>query len=352
MTANRVVVWASGRNGAIGVRAIAQRDDLDLVGLWVSSDEKAGRDAGEICGIEPLGVIATRDVDALLGSKPDCVYYAGGAWRREEGLVDDLERILRAGVNVVNVSHPPLIHPRAAGHGWYERLEAACQDGGVSLYTSGVDPGLVNTLALTALGASQDVRSVRMIELIDYSTWDSPYNHSVMGFGKEDPAEALILKPGALAEMWGPAVEMVAEGMGLQVERLEEWYDVDRAKEDLELLSGPVPKGTVSALRFQIRGIVDGEVRVIAEHVNRVCATDGPEWEQGEGYRVYIDGEPNMRLDLSFSSDLGDLTHAAYIATAMPLVNAIPVVVAAAPGVLTDLDLPPRPGRILAPLAH
>jgi 4-hydroxy-tetrahydrodipicolinate reductase len=93
-------------------------------------------------------------------------------------------------------------------------------------------------------------------------------------------------------------------------------------------------------MRFEIVGVVDGEERLVIEHVTRLRDDDAPEWPQGEGYRILIGGEPNLKVELSLSSDHGDHNHAGCLATAMHVLNAIPAVVAAEPGVKTMLDLP------------
>jgi len=91
----RVVQWTTGNVGRRSVIAIAQNRELELVGCYAWSPEKVGRDVGELCGIEPLGVKATHDVDALLALRPDCVVY-NPMWPS----IDELVRILEAGVNV------------------------------------------------------------------------------------------------------------------------------------------------------------------------------------------------------------------------------------------------------------
>src|ERR1700710_2110199 len=120
----RVIQWATGTVGIHAVPAIASHPDLDLTGLWVHSDDKAGRDAGEICGGDPVGVIATQDADALIASDADCVCYPANSDLRPDGVVDDICRMLAAGKNVVNTSFVPLLSPKAAG--FYDRLQAAC----------------------------------------------------------------------------------------------------------------------------------------------------------------------------------------------------------------------------------
>ncbi|MCB0972356.1 MAG: hypothetical protein KDA97_12700, partial [Acidimicrobiales bacterium] len=316
--------------------------DLELAGLWVHSDDKVGRDAGELCGIDPVGVVATQDADALLASDAEVVCYTASSDVRPDGVVDDLCRMLAGGKHVVGSSFVPLLYPRMAGEGVYERLEAACQEGGTSMYVSGIDPGFGNAgLAIGALALCKEVRTVRMMEIVNYATWDNPFTmFEIMGFSKHDPSESLLLSPGSTTLAWGPVLGLVAEAIGLMLDEVVERHEVIHAPEDFAIASGPIPAGTISGMRFEIVGIVDGEERLIVEHVTRLRDEDAPDWPQGEGYRILIEGEPHLQLELSLSSDRGDHNHAGCLATAMHVINAIPHVVAAEPGVKTILDLP------------
>ncbi|MBX3314582.1 MAG: hypothetical protein KF906_09700 [Actinobacteria bacterium] len=338
----RVVQWATGTVDIHAVPAIAAHPDLDLVGLWVHSDAKAGRDAGELCGGPPLGVVATQDADALLDLGPDAVCYTANSDLRPDGVVDDVCRILTSGANVVSTSFVPLLHPAHAGPGILDRLEAACQEGGTSFYTSGIDPGFGNSgITIHALALCRDVRSVRMMEIVNYATWDNPFTmFEIMGFGKPDPSHSLLLAPGSTTLAWGPVLHLVADAIGLTLDDVVERHEVLTADEDFEIASGPIPAGTVSGMRFEIVGKVDGEERIVVEHVTRLRDDDAPDWPQGDGYRIHVEGEPHVDLELKLSSDLGDHNHAGCLATAMHVINAIPAVVAASPGVKTVLDLP------------
>lgn len=344
----RVIQWATGTVGVHAAPAIAAHPDLELVGLWVHSDAKAGRDAGEICGGPPLGVTATRDADALLDLGADAVCYTASSDVRPDGVVDDLCRILASGANVVSTSFVPLLHPAHAGPGVLDRLEAACREGGTSLYTSGIDPGFGNAgLAVHALALCREVRSVRMMEVVDYATWDNPSTmFEIMGFGKADEAGSLLLSPGSTALAWGPVLHLVADAIGLALDDVVERHEVIRADEPFEIASGTIPAGGISGMRFEIVGVVDGEERLVVEHVTRLREGDAPHWPQGSGYRVLVEGEPHLRLELELSSHHGDHNHAGCLATAMHVVNAIPAVVAADPGVRTMLDLPVYSARV------
>lgn len=338
----RVIQWATGTVGIHAVPAIVHHPDLELAGLWVHSDEKAGRDAGELCGIEPVGVTATQDFDALLEVDADVVCYTANSDLRPDAVVDDLCRMLESGLNVVNTSFVPLLYPPAAGDGVAKRLGEAAVAGNSSLYTSGIDPGFGNAgLAIHAMALCKEVDTVRMMEIVNYATWDNPATmFDIMGFGKEDPTQALLLAGGSLVLGWGPVVQLVAHAIGLELDDVVERYEVIHADEPFEISSGTIPAGGISAMRFEIVGIAAGRERVVVEHVTRLRDEDCPEWPRGSGYRVLIGGEPNATLEYSLSSDRGDHNHAGCLATAMAVINAIPTVVAAEPGVLTLLDMP------------
>ena len=345
----QVIQWATGTVGIHAVPAIAAHPDLELAGLWVHSDAKAGRDAGEICGGPALGVIATTDAEALLASQPDAVCYMANSDLRPGQVIEDICDMLRRGINVVNTSYVPLVFPKAAGPGVYEKLQEAALEGNASFYTSGIDPGFGNAGITThALALCKEVRTVRMMEIVNYATWDNAFTmFEIMGFGKTDPSQSLLLSPGSTALAWGPVIELVAAALDVELDGIEEWHEIILADEDFEIASGPVAKGTISGMRFEIRGMIDGEARIIVEHVTRLRDEDAPEWPQGEGYRIEITGEPHVKVELSVSSDLGDHNHAGCLATAMHVINALPHVIEAPAGVLTTLDLPVYSARHL-----
>jgi 2,4-diaminopentanoate dehydrogenase len=139
---HRVVVWATGGIGSIAIRAIQQRPNLDLIGVWVHSDDKVGKDAGELANGEPIGLAATNDADALIALKPDCVIYAASGPERDALAIPDYVKLLEAGINVVTTSTTRLVNPHAyEPREWRDQLLAAAKQGQVSLYASGIEPG-------------------------------------------------------------------------------------------------------------------------------------------------------------------------------------------------------------------
>lgn len=328
---------------------IVGHPDLELVGTWVHSEEKEGRDAGVLCGLEPLGVLATRDKDALLAMDADCVCFTGDrGWMQDPTpTVDELVRILRSGKNVVNSTWPALVNPKALGNGIYERLEAACLEGGSTLYTSGIDPGFGSAgLALAALSVTSEVRSIRTYEILNYGAWDYPEIMSFMGFGQPDVENAVLLSPGLTAGIFGSSLTLLAGAMGVELDELVEGHSVIYADEPFDTTGMHIPAGTISGMRFWVDGMIGGEAVVSVEHATRLRDEDYPEVGLlGGGYRAEVDGEPCIKLDMELSSQHGDAGYAAYVACAMAIVNAIPQVCDAAPGILTCLDLLPHPSR-------
>ncbi|MCW2652708.1 MAG: hypothetical protein QOE41_4094 [Mycobacterium sp.] len=340
-----VVQWGTGNLGTLAVQSILRHPDLDLVGAWVSSPEKAGCDVGELSGIAPIGLEATQDSDALINGDADCICYAANSMGREDQVVEDSIRMLRAGKNVVNVSDPALVYPKAKDGNVYDRLHEACLAGGTSFYTSGGDPGWAGFgLALAPLTVAQQVRSVKLFEIYNYGPWNNP-QLDLYGFGKPDTSSSMILAPGVTASIWGSSVAMLADAMGVALDGIDEAHRVIYADQDFDIASGRIAKGTVSGMSFSIRGLVDGEPRIVIEHITKLRREDFPEHGLEDVYRVIVEGEPNITVDMRLTSDFGDTTHAGYIVAVTPVTNAIPTVCEARPGVLTYLDLPPHGAR-------
>jgi len=346
-----VAAWGTGNVGKNAIIGIDARPDLDLVGLWVSNPEKVGKDAGRLVGLDrDLGVLATNDVEEIIALKPDCVVNCAMADDRLFEAIADLERLLEAGINVVSSGPVFLQYPSGPALGMADGVKKAALAGGVSLYVNGIDPGFANDvlpLALTSI--SERIDEVRCSEILNYNTYDQGMIvFDVMGFGKPMDHIPMLLEPGILTMAWGSVVEQIAAGLGVVLDEVEEFYERLPATETFDIDSGTVEKGTVAGLRFEVRGMVDSKPVVVLEHVTRVHDDIGPDWPQPAGvgcYRVEIKGEPNYTVDMQLLGTDGDHNTAGLKATAMRLVNSVPAVVAAEPGLVTALDLPLVTGR-------
>ncbi len=321
--------------------------------MWVSSDSKAGKDAGELAGLDvSTGVTATTDLAAVLATKPDCAVYTAMADNRLPDALEDYRRILAAGINVVASSAVFLQYPwQVLPDELLKPIEEATQAGNSTIFVNGIDPGFANDLLPLALaGTCQSIEQIRCMEIINYDTYDSAtVMFDVMGFGRALDDIPLLLQPGVLSFAWGSVVRQLAAGLGLELDEVTESYVREPAPEDFDIASGHIEKGTAAALRFEVRGMKDGKVAVVLEHVTRLRDDLQPDWPQpaqdGGSYRIEITGEPSYAVDLCLSSPNGDHNHAGLVATAARVVNAIPAVVGAAPGITTTLDLPLITGK-------
>ncbi|MBU9763471.1 diacylglycerol kinase [Mycobacterium sp. TNTM28] len=342
--------------GNVGKHALAQlitNPDYDLTGVWVSSSAKAGKDAGELAGLDvSTGIRATDDLDAILADKPDCVVYTALADNRLPEALEDYRRILAAGINVVASSAVFLQYPwQVLPAELIEPIETAAATGGATLFVNGIDPGFANDLLPLALaGACQSIEQIRCMEIVDYATYDSAaVMFDVMGFGKPLDETPMLLQPGVLSLAWGSVVRQLAAGLGIELDEVTEEHTRVPAPEDFDIAAGHIPAGSAAALRFEVRGMRDGRPVVVLEHVTRLRDDLCPDWPQpaqeGGSYRVVVTGEPCYTLDLRLSSPNGDHNHAGLVATAARVVNAIGAVVDAKPGIVTTLDLPLITGR-------
>ena len=347
----RVIQWSTGNVGRHALRCIARHPDLELVGLWVHSPDKAGRDAGEIAGIDPTGVLATNDADALLALDADCVSYTATADLRPGDAVTDMARMLASGKNVVSSSvvslvYPPHVHPNVR-----TKLEAACTTGECRASRRASTRVGPTTSSRSCSRACEYIDELRVMEVVNYATYAQPtVLFDTMGFGQPLDAKPLLLLPGVLSLAWGGVVKVLAAGLGVEIDELREVHERRPAPRDLDLGFGVVEEGTTAAMRFEVQGIVNGEVRIVLEHVTRLADDLCPDWPQpiGEsGYRVIVTGNPTYTCDVQMMGDDGDHNTGGLVGTAARLINAIPAVCAAPPGLLSVLDLPLIPGAAL-----
>ena len=334
----RVVQWTTGNVGRRSVRAVVDRPDLELVGCYAWSADKVGRDVGELCGVDALGVTATNDVDALLALRPDCVVY-NPMWPS----TDELVRILAAGVNVVTTA--AFINGRRLGAD-RQRLVDACERGGSSLFGTGINPGFIELLCIVVAGICDRIDKITVNEAAYTMGYDSPATEKAAGFGRpiDDPELQKMTAEGTA--VFGEAVAMVADALGVELDDVVCEAEYAKTTEDLDLGSWRIAAGCVAGVAASWQGRV-GARTVIELNVRwKKAATLEPDWQIEDGYVIEVQGRPTLRTTVQFlpppdfqAETLADFMVLGHIMTAMPAVNAIPAVVAAPPGIVTYADL-------------
>jgi hypothetical protein len=342
----KVIQWTTGHVGREAVKGILTHPELQLVGAYAWSKHKVGKDVGELCGLGPIGIKATDDVDALLAMGADCVCYAPG-WPN----IDEMVRILEAGLNMVCSYF-------ITGTSWGEeargRLVRAAEKGKVSLFGSGIFPGFAPFIAALMPAVSRDFRCVRFLESVDLSPYAAFANFARLGWGQPPDAKWAEANEIALGT-YGEGIEVVADMLGIPITEKRFKYEYATTPTDRAFFGFPVPAGTIAGQRCTWSGMVGDAPAVVLDVVWKAGSNLEPDWPLMHGYTMEVEGNPNVHTRVTFSppgmkrtgpsgagAEVADLAN---VITAMPVISAIPAVCAAAPGIRTYADLPLITGR-------
>ena len=337
----RVVQWATGNVGSRALRRAIEHSQLDVVGVWVNSAGKVGKDAGELAGVAPIGVKATNSVEEILALKADCILYMPHVCD-----YDEVCRILESGANVVTTrmefQNPAALDPATAA-----RVEAACQKGGTSIHATGASPGFITEAVPIVLASIQRrLDWLRIDEFADCSSRNSPEMlFEMMGFGAP-PGKASEGQLRHKEMSFGPSLQLLATALGMPIERFEVTGAQGIARQDVHIAAGVVPKGTVAATRTTLTGYHKGKPLMtmgttwfVSEDVD---TSDGEKWEfrSPSGWHLVMMGDCPLDLSISYPvapEDYADMTPGL---TAHRPVNAVTYVCEASPGIRTTADLP------------
>ena len=352
VTPKRVVVWGTGFVGSMVIPEIVRHPAFELVGVGVSSASKVGRDAGDICGVGPVGVTATDDVESLVALRPDALVHYGPTAAHAGDNIALMSAFLRAGIDVCSTAMTPWVWPAMTltPPSWLEPITEACRSGGSSCFTTGIDPGFANDLfPMTLMGLCGEVRRVKAVEILDYARYEGDYEDE-MGIGRPPEFKALLEHSDILVMSWGATVPMMAYAVGVELDEITTTWDKWVTDEPIESAKGTIEPGHVAAIHFTINGVLAGQPRITLEHVNRIGPDAAPDWPRGsqdDVYRVEIDGSPSITQETAFRFTDGsgrDAAAAGCLATGLRALNAVPAVNDLPAGWVTALDLPLIPG--------
>jgi len=332
----RVVQWATGNVGSRALRMVIEHPRMELAGLWVSSPDKVGKDAGALCGLADTGIKATSSLDEIVALDADCVLYMpqGTDW-------DALCALLASGKNVVTTRgdfhYPAMIDPARRA-----RIEEACARGGTSIYSTGSSPGFVSeALSIPLMSLQRGHKLLTIDEYADCSSRNSPEMlFQIMGFG-QPMAPFDQRRTEHLKGDFGSSLSQIAEAIGLPADEIEGMGELSPAKHDVHIAAGLVPAGTVGAMRITITARHKG-TPVLRFRANWYVTTDiEHDWDLREsGWRVETEGDTPLKVEITYPVAPEDYAAFTPGLTAHRPINAIPAVCAAVPGIRTTVDLP------------
>ncbi len=349
----RVIQWATGAMGKTCLRAIIDHPAMELVGLYVYGDDKAGRDAGDIARRPPTGVIATRDAGAILALDADVVIHCARLAPPYGSHDAEILQLLAAGKNVISING--YSRPQHWAGERLTALQEACAVGGATLMAAGLNPGFAaEQIAVVATGVCSELDHVEVVESVDCRAVRNPdYVFRILGFGADpegvDPNDPDWGPASSLNGMYAEVLSAMAERLNLTLDRVETDHQVFAASEDLSIAAGPIAQGGISHVNWRWRGIVAGAPKLtMSIHWYMEDAHLGepapPLW------RIHVDGQPGVRLSVDLEKRAGDLaaTSAEQLGVAGTVINSIPLVCAAAPGVVTRPVASPFRGDLAA----
>ena len=335
----RVIQWTTGKVGKLSLRGILDDPRLELAGVYAYSKEKAGVDAGKLCGRPECGVLSTNDINALLALDADTVIYTPFVVD-----VPHVVQLLESGLDVISTNL--FLHVGGVQGEVRQQLEAACQRGNSSLYISGISPGWVNVITVALTGVCRDVESVAISEVADCSVYESKETWLAMGMSMPSATPEVLATARAWMSSFYDAVQRMAEALEFKLDDLEFFADYATASQRVDLGWLCMEKGTNAAICAGWNGKVNGRTVVqmkvtwyLTKHLNE-------DWQfHDEQYHLVVKGEPEVNTKIRFIAPKHWGNHEWDTMTAMPPVNAIFNVRAARPGILTLKDV----GLVCAP---
>jgi 4-hydroxy-tetrahydrodipicolinate reductase len=346
----RVFQVATGNLGTEMIGRLHRHPDLELVGLHCYTADKIGRDAGEIVGLPPIGVVATGTVEEIVAARPDVLTFHG-VFPDEDLYV----RVLEAGIDVVTTAdwitgyHRDAHHPHPSGRRVSEVIQDACLRGGSTFYGTGMNPGLNQVLGIVCTADVADIENVTTVESVDVSCHHSADTWREVGYGLPVDHPDLPAMLHRYTAVFADSVHLQADAFGLELDEVAFSYELSACTKDVDLGWYQLPKGSLGGSYIRYQGMVDGVARVETHLEWQMTPHTDPSWDIKGCYTTQVTGDPQVyNKHMIFPAPGNDLSRPEDFAslgmtvTGMPALHSIRAVHEARPGIVTSADLPLR----------
>jgi len=338
----RVIQWATGAMGKSCLRSVIDHPDLELVGLYVYSEKKAGKDAGEIARRDPTDVFATRDIEVILALDADVVIHAARIQPPYTHHNEIICRLLASGKSVISINGHT--YPQYWGASYVSEIEAACRAGRSTLFGTGLNPGfIVEKIATVATGLCSRIDSIFISEIVECNLVQDPnYVFDVLGFGTPagsiNPNDPAWAPAEILNGMYSEVVAHIVARLGYQLDRVETEHIMLPATTDIQMAAGLIKQGTVGHTNWRWHAVVGGN-RLVTLSISWIMETAHLENPNYNLWNVRISGLPGVQIDIDLNKpkDYPYRTGAEELAVSASVVNSIPSVCTAEPGIM---DIP------------
>ena len=320
----RVIQMGLGPIGRRLVEYLAEHRGFELVGALDIDPGLSGRDAGEVSGIDRLGVKITGDSKAALATDADVVLLTTAS--HMDALMPQLEACICAGKSVVSTCEE-LAHPFETAPALAKRIDQLAKKHDVVVLGTGVNPGfLMDALPTFLSSVCRDVKSIRVERYQDASIRRLPFQQKI-GAGLSPAEFEEKRKSGRIRHVgFTESLRMIARALGWELERVDDEVAPVIAEKAVRSRFIEVAAGSCAGLRQIGHGWVDGKPLITLELQAYIGHPDPRD-------TVIIDGTPPIRSTIEGGVD-GD------VATCSMVINAISAALSAPPGLRTMLDIP------------
>lgn len=324
----KVVSYGVGAVGTLIAKALLEKSGVKVVGAIDVAKDKAGRDLGEVLGLNKrLGITISSDIDGVLSrTKPDIAIHATSSYLKDT--YPQIASIVKHGVDVIStceeLSYPYHSEPKLA-----KKLDELAKKHDATVLGTGINPGfLMDTLVIMLTAVCQRIEKIEAVRVMNAATRRLPFQKKI-GAGLTVEEFRQKIESGEISGHVGleQSIAMIADALAWKLDEIEaETVEPVVAKQPVKSDYITVETGKVAGLRQRAKGTVKGKEVIVLDFQAYIGA--------GEEYdAITITGVPTVKQKIQpcIHGDIG---------TVAMVINAIPKVLNAPAGLLTMKDLP------------